>query len=747
MYGPPKLRRVLELLWDHEPQNTNHGSDIVCLGSRYSSSIPDHMTTDSTKTLDTTAPSTSEQQEASTSKSPTPTDKQNLNDWPSEFLDDVGSRIWFTYRTNFPLIPKSRKGPSPVTIGGILRGSGIDLNGFTSDVGWGCMIRTSQSLLANSISILTLGRNWRYQDDIDPTYKSIISLFTDDPKAPFSLHNFVKNGEANCGKMPGEWFGPSAAASSIKVLQEQFSQSVDETSDQELPYRSLKVFISSGSDLYENHFLKTAVNSETGDFQPTLILLGLRLGIDKVNKVYWPSIKAYFDSTQAVGIAGGRPSSSHYFYGYQGEYLFYLDPHYPKAALTPDSLNKESLETVHTRRIRMLNLCEMDPSMLMGVLIKDKEDWENWKRSVESTPLQSIIHISPEPIAIRRSSVSVSNDDDSDFIDVLLEQDDDDIITESEDEMKTYDTVKKGDDEPIVVVSDSNTSKASDNKPGDKTKDINREVVEPDYDSCPEVSNSIMTTEDSVIVVPETDDNESLIDHSFSSGEKVVKEDDEEFIHTPKLSSSILSHKDSAESYQDLNFSVDPKDDEYQKLSFSVDNITLKQENEDVSEVKAKEHASNETKDDTKSSNTENTELKTSGKIDISEKRIPHEQSSSSNEEEYQSVSIPGSSSTTSSTFLVDPVSKDSTFKSLGYVSENEASSSFKDLTFHPDESIFDFKKIDPSQIEQKHSNLFNSKNEEDWEYMKRSAGALEEGKLDCSKVLTQSNQNDNKSS
>ena len=48
--------------------------------------------------------------------------------------------------------------------------------------------------------------------------RRILSLFADDPKAPFSVHNFVQHGASACGKHPGEWFGPSATASCIKYI-------------------------------------------------------------------------------------------------------------------------------------------------------------------------------------------------------------------------------------------------------------------------------------------------------------------------------------------------------------------------------------------------------------------------------------------------------------------------------------------------------------------------------------------------
>src|SRR5438045_7410189 len=89
--------------------------------------------------------------------------------WPSAFLDDFESRVWMTYRTEFPPIRKSssqqdralsRTGSSSVAAfefaGKFFKGSQTD--GFSSDVGWGCMIRSAQSLLANALTILHLGR-------------------------------------------------------------------------------------------------------------------------------------------------------------------------------------------------------------------------------------------------------------------------------------------------------------------------------------------------------------------------------------------------------------------------------------------------------------------------------------------------------------------------------------------------------------------------------------------------------------
>jgi cysteine protease ATG4 len=87
--------------------------------------------------------------------------------------------------------------------------------GFTSDAGWGCMIRSGQSLLANTMLTLKMGREWR-KGQKTKEHQELLSLFADTPEAPFSIHKFVEHGAQACGTYPGQWFGPSATARCIR---------------------------------------------------------------------------------------------------------------------------------------------------------------------------------------------------------------------------------------------------------------------------------------------------------------------------------------------------------------------------------------------------------------------------------------------------------------------------------------------------------------------------------------------------
>ena len=134
--------RAIRYFWDPEPRNEDPSSMIWCLGQQYNTKLPQNEQSSPGNTLD---PS---------------------NTWPPEFLDDFESRIWMTYRTDFIHIPRSgrnKKGlafTSPTVAlqyaGKLLSGQAGD--GFSSDVGWGCMIRSAQSVLANALITLHLGR-------------------------------------------------------------------------------------------------------------------------------------------------------------------------------------------------------------------------------------------------------------------------------------------------------------------------------------------------------------------------------------------------------------------------------------------------------------------------------------------------------------------------------------------------------------------------------------------------------------
>lgn len=155
---------------------------------------------------------------------------------------------------------------------------------------------------------LTEEPDWR-KGDKPAEESTLLAMFADHPQAPFSIHRFVECGATSCGKFPGEWFGPSATARCIQYVSSRTSPGAKLTkdyrklsSDSETPH--VRVYVTNDtSDVYEDQFTRLARDG-TGDFQPTLILLGLRLGIENITSVYWDGLRAVLQLPQSVGVAG-----------------------------------------------------------------------------------------------------------------------------------------------------------------------------------------------------------------------------------------------------------------------------------------------------------------------------------------------------------------------------------------------------------------------------------------------------------
>jgi cysteine protease ATG4 len=187
-------RRLIQKVWDPEPVNNRTANTPVwCLGHSYTLDTKTYGSSPPASTSNRSTPPpqdsnnatehTSEQprsvpiQTSTNSSTPvTPPDSvassfdsslayedpgSQDGGWPPAFLDDFESRIWMTYRTSFESIPKSTdpKATARLSFTTRLRSSlGEQSSGFCSDTGWGCMIRSGQSLLANAIQVTRLGR-------------------------------------------------------------------------------------------------------------------------------------------------------------------------------------------------------------------------------------------------------------------------------------------------------------------------------------------------------------------------------------------------------------------------------------------------------------------------------------------------------------------------------------------------------------------------------------------------------------
>jgi cysteine protease ATG4 len=176
-------KKFVNYFWDPLPRNQDtSGAPIICLGVPYDShptpiappptgldlsQFTVHSPSDSSASRSYEAPSSDDIEEISKSEIEKDIASQDSGNgkqideggWPPTFLDDFESRIWFTYRSGFVPIAKSQDPKALAAMSFAVRIRQMaSQEGFTSDTGWGCMIRTGQSLLANALFLLELGR-------------------------------------------------------------------------------------------------------------------------------------------------------------------------------------------------------------------------------------------------------------------------------------------------------------------------------------------------------------------------------------------------------------------------------------------------------------------------------------------------------------------------------------------------------------------------------------------------------------
>lgn len=347
---------------------------------------------------------------------------------------DIRSKIWITYRKNFP------------PIDGNLR--------YTTDRGFGCMIRCGQMVLANALLYKSLGRDWHWQPtaiEANPEiYIKILKLFQDKEESLYSIHNIVQSGQ-NEGKSIGEWFGPNTIAQALKRIALAKSQdnkpndielliSIDAALDNVVVVDEIKSrfrYNSSNSDaegdgskLPDEGSNSNTVTRKTGQWLPGVLFIQLRLGLTKINPLYFDALRHTFKFKNSLGIIGGRPNHALYLIGFTGDDVMYLDPHNTQQFIDLDSQNatdgqpEDDLKALPLDSTyhycdwpEMMNIDRLDPSLALCFYFQDEQDFDDWcKRSEndliksEQAPMFEIISSRPTDWNTTLSSVSVKSE-------------------------------------------------------------------------------------------------------------------------------------------------------------------------------------------------------------------------------------------------------------------------------------------------------------------------------------------------
>ncbi|KAG7199641.1 hypothetical protein KM043_014235 [Ampulex compressa] len=283
---------------------------------------------------------------------------------------EIRSKLWFTYRKGF------------VPIGGCN-------STFTSDKGWGCMLRCGQMVLGQALIALHLGKDWQWLPETkNNTYLNILKRFEDKRAAAFSIHQIASTG-ASEGKAVGQWFGPNTIAQVLKKL-----VVYDEWS-------SITIHVALDNTLIINDILRQCrveggmtaeVDGEVplkapSQWKPLLLLIPLRLGLSEINPVYISGLKTSFKISQSLGVIGGKPNLALYFIGCVGNEVIYLDPHTTqRSGSIGEKQHDEEVEmdaTYHCKSASRISITDMDPSVALCFFCATEKDFKSLCRSMQ----------------------------------------------------------------------------------------------------------------------------------------------------------------------------------------------------------------------------------------------------------------------------------------------------------------------------------------------------------------------------
>ncbi|XP_051127246.1 cysteine protease ATG4b-like isoform X2 [Andrographis paniculata] len=282
------------------------------------------------------------------------------------FVEDFSSLIWITYRKGFAPIGDTK---------------------YSSDVYWGCMLRSSQMLVAQAYLFHKFGRSWRKSPHmpLDQSYVEILHLFGDAEDSPFSIHNLLQAGKSY-GLDPGSWVGPYAMCRTWESL----VRNKKEETNNGLLTSLMAIYVVSGDEdgerggapvLCIEDISKHCFDFSGGqdDWVPILLLVPLVLGLEKVNPRYLPLLSATFTFPQSLGVLGGKPGASTYMVGVQDEKAFYLDPHEVQQVvqIKRDSVDIDT-SSYHCNVVRHIPLDSIDSSLAIGFYCRDKSDFDDF---------------------------------------------------------------------------------------------------------------------------------------------------------------------------------------------------------------------------------------------------------------------------------------------------------------------------------------------------------------------------------
>jgi cysteine protease ATG4 len=290
------------------------------------------------------------------------------------FCYDLYFTIYFSYRNDFHPIMSSRNN---------------EVTYFTSDCGWGCMIRSAQMILAQALVKVKLSqqpytiKNLYGVENLEFIFE-IIHQFLDseyttmegEKELPlYSITNICKNGEY-VNKQAGEWFSD---ISMIQIFEQILHSNIRENKSYEIISFSDGVVYN--SDILNKCFKEVnrlSANCKHTEYyenkegnkyimiKPGIIFISVRLGLESFPEEYCSSLREIFQIQGNIGIIGGKSNEARYFIGQADNFFIYLDPHYNQKSIKTAEDLKERSDTFFIKKAYQMEIKDISPALTIG---------------------------------------------------------------------------------------------------------------------------------------------------------------------------------------------------------------------------------------------------------------------------------------------------------------------------------------------------------------------------------------------
>ena len=272
---------------------------------------------------------------------------------------------------------------------------------YTSDTGWGCMIRCGQMIMSRGLykylkknlkisTFQSIKETIKYfldlpylNEDLPICFEKMITILNNSKiiYAPFSINNLCLFANL-CNKSSGEWFSDVNMNylfniisltfnlfDNLEILNFQTGFYLSDLLDK--CFNIIDKENSNNCNLYE-------FNGKKYEFKKSgIIYISVRIGLDFISNNYYEQIKNIFNCKQCLGIIGGRTNCAYYFIGYndQGN-LLYLDPHLTMESIL--NLNNENIyQNYLNKNIKSLSISNLSTAFTIGFIFRNIEEFKS----------------------------------------------------------------------------------------------------------------------------------------------------------------------------------------------------------------------------------------------------------------------------------------------------------------------------------------------------------------------------------